>query len=378
MAVISKMKIMTRDWTELNPELLHLISKKLGNLSNFIRFRSVCKQWRSAADPADPPPQLPWLLYPATLRREEANTNTDYTLYSLSSNSSSQIELPITYKGFRYHNTKEPSIGFILVDQHKQILKPPYQLMVPYLFNPLTETKIHLPFTEVKYYFSLYMGPDNKSNSGMVKSGVHLVVYTIQNSELEIWSWRSDSNEITKFKIPFLTFVVGYYKGKIFVYLSETRETKVFDMTTEAEMNIVIPHPVECLHFNLFVEAMGDLLAVAYPHPGEGGRDSHQVKVYRLEHTDVFGQCRWIKLKGIGERVLFLGSPAAGFCLSASDFEGLRGNCIYYMRDCKDVNEKDGFRHYNRLLRYDMENGSSEELLNCVALSATWFMPCLS
>ncbi|XP_078182798.1 F-box protein At2g26160-like [Carex rostrata] len=372
MAIISNMKIMRRDWTELNPELLHLISKKLGNLSNFIRFRSVCKQWRSAADPADPPPLLPWLLHPATLRRKEANMNTDYLLYSLSSNSSNQIELPITYKGFRYHNTKEPSIGFILVDQHKQF-KPPCELMVPYLFNPLTETKIHLPFTKPEYYFSLYMGPDNKSNSSMVKSGVHLVVYSIER-EIEIGSWRSDSNEFTTFKIPFKTFVVGYYKGKIFVYLSKTRETKVFDMATGAEMNIVIPHPVECLHFNLFVEAMGDLLAVAYPHPGEGGCE---VKVYRLEHTDVFGQCRWIKLKGIGERVLFLGSPAAGFCLSASDFEGLRGNCIYYMRDCKEV-KKNVVRHYNRLFRYDMENGTSEVLLNCVPLSATWFMPCLS
>ncbi|XP_078182801.1 F-box protein At2g26160-like [Carex rostrata] len=366
------MEIMRRDWTELNPDLLHLISKKLGNLSNFIRFHSVCKQWRSAADP---PPLLPWLLHPATFRCEEANTNTDYILYSLSSNSSYQIELPITYKGFRYHNMKEPSIGFILVDQHKQILKPPCPLMIPYLFNPLTETKIHLPFTEVVFYCTLYLGPDNKSNSSMVKSGVHLVVYSIRNSHLEIRSWRSDSNKITEFKIPFITFVVGYYKGKIFVYLSKTRETKVFDMTTGAEMNIVIQHPVECLHFNLFVEAMGDLLAVAYPRPGKGGCE---VKVYRLEHTDVFGQCRWIKLKGIGERVLFLGSPAAGFCLSASDFEGLRGNCIYYMRACSETNETDGFRHYNRLFRYDMENGTSEELLNCVPLSATWFMPCLN
>ncbi|XP_078167668.1 F-box/kelch-repeat protein At1g64840-like [Carex rostrata] len=375
MAVISKIKIMRRDWTELNPELLHLISKKLGNLSNFIRFRSVCNKWRSAADPADPPPLLPWLLQPATLSCCETNMNTDYILYSLSSNTTYQIELPIIHKGYRYPLWKEPSIGFILVDQYKQLLKPPYYHNPPYLFNPLTETKIHLPFAKPCYYFSLYMAPYNKSNSSTVKSGVHWVAYALVHDGTEIVSWRSDSNELTTSKIPIKSVVFVYYKGKIFVYLFETSETKVFDMTTGAEMNIVIPHPVECLLFNLFVEAMGELLAVTYP--GEGGCDSHQFQVYRLEHTDDFGQCRWIKLKGIGERALFLSKARAGFCLSTSDFEGLRGNCIYYMQYCKDKN-KDGVREYNRLLRYDMENGTSEELLNCVAVSATWFMPCLS
>jgi hypothetical protein len=44
------------DWAELNPDLLHLNVKKLGDIFNFIGFRAVCKQWHSAASTSDPPP----------------------------------------------------------------------------------------------------------------------------------------------------------------------------------------------------------------------------------------------------------------------------------------------------------------------------------
>lgn len=39
------------DWAKLNPHLLHLIVQKLSDISNFICFGAVCKQWRLAAPP---------------------------------------------------------------------------------------------------------------------------------------------------------------------------------------------------------------------------------------------------------------------------------------------------------------------------------------
>lgn len=50
------------DWAGLNTELVHLIAKKVGDISNFIRFRAVCKHWRSAVPPSDLPQQLPCFI----------------------------------------------------------------------------------------------------------------------------------------------------------------------------------------------------------------------------------------------------------------------------------------------------------------------------
>lgn len=42
---------------------------------------------------------------------------------------------------------------------------------------------------------------------------------------------------------------------------------------------------------------------------------------------------RWVKLSDIGDLIIFLNSDDnTGFCLSASDFDGISGNCIYVLK----------------------------------------------
>ncbi|KAF3331379.1 putative Kinase [Carex littledalei] len=88
-----------RDWAELNIELLHLISKKMESLSNFIIFRAVCKNWRLATDLTDAPAQLPWLIWPTAtttmpIDRSQQIRDNGYFVYSLSSNTTQRIPLP--------------------------------------------------------------------------------------------------------------------------------------------------------------------------------------------------------------------------------------------------------------------------------------------
>ncbi|KAF3336644.1 hypothetical protein FCM35_KLT19230 [Carex littledalei] len=237
-----------RDWAELNIELLHLISKKMENISNFIIFRAVCKNWRLATDPTDAP---------------------------------AQFQPPDTIK-------------------HISIIIP----------------------------------------------------------------------KPTSF---------GYYKGRLFLSLSIPKITWVYDATTGTKTSIEIPHPGEHVNFNFLIDAMGDLLGVMMSYievvvPSEVFQSlwKYQFEVYRLEHTDDFGCCRWSKLNGIGDRILFLQEYYNyGFCLRASDIKGPRGNYIYYntkywQRDCAN----------GRFFRYDMEDGTTEQ----VALKspdALWFLPSL-
>ncbi|XP_038971806.1 probable F-box protein At1g44080 [Phoenix dactylifera] len=60
-------------WSELLPdELLDLIVKKLTRASDYLRFRCVCKSWRSVAKPTNLSPHLPLLMlryHPSTDRR---------------------------------------------------------------------------------------------------------------------------------------------------------------------------------------------------------------------------------------------------------------------------------------------------------------------
>jgi Protein of unknown function (DUF295) len=352
---------MRRDWADLNPELLHLISKKLEDLSNFIRFRAVCKQWRSTADPADPPPLLPLILQP----NWSCDQDWTRTVSSFSFNAIGHVKLQITPGEYMDQHNPEPSMGFILVNGHKNC-KPPY------LYNPLTGTKIHLPFSKNTQYIKIYLGPDQDSNSNMEKDGVILVVYGIEGLGVRriksIGVWRSDNNKFISHIIPedWEPPLAAYYKGKLFIP-NRSEETIVLDNTTEANMQLVIPNPTDCPWMCSLVEAAGDLLLVN-PILFLGGKKSRSFKVYRLEHTDNFEQCRWVELKGIGDRVLFYMGPwFGGFCLRASDFKGLGTNCIIYQ-------EWEGLE---LVLRYNMEDGTSE-LLDHIPPDSTWFLPSLT
>jgi hypothetical protein len=48
-------------WSELPPELLGLILKRLPSLADRVRLRAVCHLWRFNAQLQPPPPPLPWL-----------------------------------------------------------------------------------------------------------------------------------------------------------------------------------------------------------------------------------------------------------------------------------------------------------------------------
>ncbi|KAJ3684905.1 hypothetical protein LUZ61_014069 [Rhynchospora tenuis] len=55
-----------RDWANLPPEIVELISKKVKSITDYVRFRAVCSTWRAASLPNSShlPPQLPWLMLP--------------------------------------------------------------------------------------------------------------------------------------------------------------------------------------------------------------------------------------------------------------------------------------------------------------------------
>ena len=350
---------MSGDWAELNTDLLHLILQKLETFSNFIRFRSVCKWWRSAVGPTEYFPHLPWIIYSTNGSNPSP---TDYVIYSLSSNTTCQINLPKNHKECRkYLSNDESSSGFFLLKHNVS--------KSSYLFNPLTGTKIYPPLSKDDLiFFILYMGLHLNGTLQTMKSGVRLVFCELlidacfRKNKLQVGLWKYDNNFIN-FEIPFLSGNMAYYKDKLFAYWSQTTKTRIFDINTGAEIGIPIQDTVGNRR-QFLVVAIEDLFRVVMElvtgHPYK-----FQFNVYRLEHTNNFEQCRWMELKGIGDRILFIGlyqGCANSFCLSASVVNGLKGNCIYYV-------------HYYHVLRYNMEDGTTDYIYRFPAPSARWYMP---
>ncbi|GFZ10496.1 hypothetical protein Acr_21g0010950 [Actinidia rufa] len=81
-----------------------------------------------------------------------------------------------------------------------------------------------------------------------------------------------------------------------------------------------------------------------------------EFRAYRL---DLNGP-KWERVMNLGDKMLFLGENSS-LALSATDFPGCKGNCIYYTDDYSESNY-DGIPGDNDLGVYDLEDGSIEPL----------------
>lgn len=83
---------------------------------------------------------------------------------------------------------------------------------------------------------------------------------------------------------------------------------------------------------------------------------TREFRVYRLD----LSVPRWERLTTIGDQMLFLGENSS-VALSAYDFPGCKGNCLYYTDDYSELNY-DGTNGNHDLGVYDLEDGSIDPL----------------
>lgn len=113
---------------KLNPDLLRCIANKVGDTINFIRFRVMCRHWRSVVHPGDLPPQLPCVLLSCNHKLINGKPSSDLRFFSLYSNKT--YSLPNSeVKGILSSSSKT---GYLCSS-----LKS--------LFHPLTKAQILLP-----------------------------------------------------------------------------------------------------------------------------------------------------------------------------------------------------------------------------------------
>lgn len=322
-------------WSELTPDLLHTISKKLEDISDFVRFRAVCKGWRIAVSSSDPPPQLPWLLMGPFHGKERT-----LQLHSITSGKTLTIPLPegdefIT--GFSH--------GYMLFKGCGG---------TSFLFNPLSKRKLPLLH-------------DLKCCRGW-----H--VLDSLNYTLRCCSCG--------FCQPYVHDWVMVEESELGVTWFIQRDTKYFLMKINATTGMIlskIPIPPEPTSYDgdttcAITESFGDVLRVTFKH--DAFCVVIGIDVHRLDQGNEGPH--FVRTHDIGDRVLFFDSHNLKcFSVRSDDIPGCKRNCIYFRNYGRNDGENDCLEFPYELCRYDLEEDSIEILPFHTKQSYTWLMPSL-
>ncbi|KAM7502036.1 hypothetical protein LguiB_000940 [Lonicera macranthoides] len=370
----------TVDWSELPPELLHTISTKLTILLDYVRFRSVCVNWRFSAPktPAHLPCQLPWLMLPKSRTQNTHRRG----FYSLSDNKVYFLNLPEVSNRRRRCGSSHGWL--VILDETPAV----------FLLNPLTRSKVHLPplskfpnvtgfnFYDVGREYSLrtpngdfYTCSLKEMRDSFIKklilsksprdeSDYVAVAILNQTGDLaycrkgeDCWRFIEDAQSYCEDVI--------YYKGLFYavnkfgaIAVCDIRGTlpKVSYINTPrqigGDMQYLVNYSDEVLLVTRYLELEFDVdhyqLDIIY--------NTTEFQLFRLNLNGP----KWEIMTSLNDKVLFVGENSS-LALCASDFPGCEGNRIYYTDDYSEWNY-DGVNGDHDLGVYNIEDGSIEAL----------------
>ncbi|KAJ4812203.1 F-box family protein [Rhynchospora pubera] len=334
------------NWAELDPNLLFLIYKKLYDTFDFIRFRAVCKDWCAAAPLSEHPPQFPLLL--------EGDPNpllsSEFKVYSLSTGKTHSLQLPEAQNKMFFGQSQGYLVTFGIGDDS-----------TPVLLNPFTRAEMLLPFKKCNYFSPVYIYTDPIQNpDGLLihlrcpEKGHSLAFWNKEDKNWRFARTKADSEGV-------------YHKGKLFICCDVG--TVAINLNTGGKL-LQVPRSNQMRPFYCLIDAGSALLGIVQHHLCTDGMSLENCwfDVYRLEEEEE--PPRWVKLSDIGDLMIFLNSNN-GFCLSADDFDGIRGNCIYFTKWYAKYDN-----NYRTLIgRYELGEKRSEVVGHSRHSCGTWIVP---
>ncbi|KAJ4769185.1 F-box family protein [Rhynchospora pubera] len=334
------MNTIERDWAVLPPDLLRTIARKLIDIFDFVRFRSVCKTWHSLITIADLFPQFPWIL--------NRSRGPDLHFYSIAFDKSFTINAPkFSNKTFFF-----PCQGLMLVRSRTTFWSS--------LINPLNNCEVWLPvFLDLIH--------DQWIGSRSFQSGDY-VVFKGFGRKLHVFKpgdcgdkWINMEGEDCS--------IYFYLNKLLFIVHSLSWFTKVINLRTRKTVFVVPPpwnvstmptsNVRSIWHRPTLIESSGEILHVTYAY------EFKKFVIHRLEVGNGKENPCWVIVTNIGDRMLFIDfhHNNGDFSLKATDFCGFnfKGNCIYFIREDK-LRKNDGY--YSDPIyvveRYDIESATTE------------------
>lgn len=340
------------NWSFLLSHLLHNICTKLSEMSDFVRFRAVCKAWCSSISLSDHSSFLPWILV-----NRDAVKNEDLQFYSPFSNKTYNIYVP-------------QALGARLMGPAKgYFLRYKYSDMSLSLLNPITSNEIPLPPLngDIRYPIPLngVMAPERSEDEIVIlgQNGTDLETLSLGISQLGDANWI-----VTELTTINIIGSCAYYNGMCFISEPLEGHTIVNNAITGNTVSTIPDFKkidaVEALEH--LVESGGKLLKIFINNYRNTEQLSLEVHVLKVERG-----YRWLEIKDIDNHILFLDRYGA-FSLTSSECHGLRGNCIYFFSHVVKVNNE-----VERCLlhRYELGDGNIKTLSFPFMMCGTWIIP---
>ncbi|KAJ1692741.1 hypothetical protein LUZ63_009439 [Rhynchospora breviuscula] len=351
------------DWAELNHDLLHQIAKKVRDISDFVRFRAVCKQWCSAVHPSDLPPQLPYFIH--CIRR--SNSSFDFQFRPLSFDKTYNLTVQISSSPKDCIFLFGSFTGFVLL----LYWKTPISGLI---LNPLTGFQAIIPIKIEDWFIPLYFGPSCSHDPNLAENGIDLVGYLNESVVPKVILWRYTDGiwrKITEICYGHDDYVVSYSSGRVYIFSYETRNIRVVDVNNGNTVSLLPEVSSNQDQHYCIVEACRDLIGVwsfltkynLYPPELD-----YKYELYQLKDSGT--NTSWAKVNDIGDRMLFYDNQRKWLCLKASDFEGSKGNCMYTLTSSRT----------NHFVNCYSVTTKTTKQLHCFCenyYTGTWFLPSL-
>ncbi|KAK4539464.1 hypothetical protein RGQ29_031912 [Quercus rubra] len=327
------------DWSALPMELLPLIGKTVQARIDVVRFRSVCASWRSSIPPLrgiSSPLLLPF-PYP---------TNSAGSQSFLSQSTIYRLEPPDDNPNLSTCSSKS---WLVKVEEFEpgrvRLLNPLSSLHIRFLPDSFPKVINLLDFrvVEVGKAYKLQL------SSGMNIAGVNKLVLfpnsawtSCVEDKLIFGLFHEGKLGYVKYGDENWTFVDdhNFYYDDITVYKGQPYVVDRLGTVSwiDSSMRLIQFSPPLCGLGNQkhLVESCGELYVVDRSFDRER-RFDHDLRRYRLcpktVNIEVYKLDQewgcWVMVKNLGDQVFFLGKDSS-FSVSATEFSGCKGNCIYF------------------------------------------------
>ncbi|KAK2440334.1 hypothetical protein QL285_011757 [Trifolium repens] len=321
------------DWSELPKDLLDLISERIDNEIDLIRFRSICSTWRSSTIPIHrhilpfkfPLPKLPFAI--------DSINNSDTSFCYLSKRSlflikppqqdQTLIRRPWLVKITQNSSGKTRLSQSSLISIHKTNTSA---FHFPHFldFNQLSVLNLGCEFIVEENWRYRYdrIYPEKVVVANTCHGSKPLALSMIRSYPYLILVSCSDGHCSVFPEVSTFIADICLFKQRIYAVDRIGRTVTVIPEEEDSSVHLVAEPLVDSGDMKYLVESEGELLLVDIDH------DNLRIRVFILDDKGM----KWVKLEDLGDRVLFLGDGCS-FSASASELCAPKGNCVIFMNN---------------------------------------------
>ncbi|KAL3498807.1 hypothetical protein ACH5RR_041539 [Cinchona calisaya] len=316
------------DWSQLIPDLLVSIARRIQLVEDFVAFGGVCSSWRAAATKDNFVKS--WPTVPLLMLAEEKDCE-DREFYSLSRG---KIWRRLSLPEAKGKKCMESRGWFVTLEGNSGEMN---------LLHPFTRVQIELPNQKTFPDYELYE-PENPRCfllravlSADPSDTSDYVLVVVHSGGRHLGFWRPGDKSWTRIaaKRTGAFSDVNYYKGKFYAIDYSGRIWIWEDGDDEARFLFCIDTriiDVDARQWYL-VESEGELLIVGRDGVHfEDDEETYGATNFRVIHLDLV-KSDWKEIRNLGERAIFVGHNSA-LSVDVASFPGIiKPNCIYFTDD---------------------------------------------